>query len=419
MIDPLAIVERVTQFYIESRDFNGIPAAKLLADLGCSHEELKEVVSQLIAEGKIAVVFPRPNPHIRAFADPPAEKQRAELETAPEPDYCLYPSPETLRSCVDLTKYSDRPFTLMLALGEPQLKAIPFDLSVLEVYRNDPRYKFESNDISGWLSVRDEYYQSSEMPERDKVHLQDLGFAYNDDFERAVAVYLRYLADLSREHQQIWNARRLGEGYKLHPDHYRATILGEWPEKLPIFEAFTSELSVINKMTVAMGRPPLFRNEFSEGPAGFAFLIRPTSKELDDFAHLLDKMMSENINRAFFEGEVSLEEETVRDDGKVVVSQKGTIRLLEEWFAKRFRIPDPKPLQDAIAVFRRVRQMRQKPAHAVNDTKFDSTFFKQQRQLIIDAYSAVRTLRLCLANHPNCRAIEVSDELRKGAIWTF
>jgi hypothetical protein len=307
----------------------------------------------------------------------------------------------------------------MLALGEPQLRALAFDPAVLEVYRNDPRYRYSTNDISGHISVTSEHHESAGMKASDKVLLQDFGFAYNDKYERAVAVYLRYLADLSPEHQQIWHARGLGDDYQLHPDHYRTTILGEWPERISMFDALLEELQTINAMTKAMGLPPLFRQGFSGRPHGFAFLVRPTTKEFQDFVQLLDKMLSDNINRDFFKGQLPLETETPRADGKIVVSQKGTITLLSEWLTKRYRTPDRGPLDEALAVIRRVRQLRQRPAHAIDDIVFDKKLFAEQRQLMMDAYGAVRTLRLCLASHPMAWAVVVSDELLEARIWTY
>ena len=62
---------------------------------------------------------------------------------------CAYPSSQQLKKIVNTTAYSDRPFTLRLALGEPQLCYESFDLSILEFYRNDPRYYYQHDDISG------------------------------------------------------------------------------------------------------------------------------------------------------------------------------------------------------------------------------------------------------------------------------
>lgn len=421
MLTPDLLVNTIVEFYLNSRDFNGIPVASLQRTLACSHEELKESLVPLIAGGVVAAVFGNvhPNPHIRALYDQPPERQLELLRNTKALTYCLYPTSATLSGRVDDAKYAGQPFTLMLARGEPQLRTLAFDPAVLEVYRNDPRYHYDTNDISGTISVTSEHYESPEMEERDKVLLQDFGFAYNEALERAVAVYIRYLADLSPEHQQIWHARLLGEDYKLHPDYYRATILGEWPERISLFDAFTEELRTINAMTNAMGLPPLFREEFAERPRGFAFLVRPTTKEFQDFVQLLDKMLSENLNRDFFRDQVPIETETERADGKVVVTQRGTIALLDDWFATRFRAPDRTPLVEAFDMIRRVRQLRQRPAHSIDDIVFDKRLFGEQRQLMVDAYAAIRILRLCLANHPRAKSVTVSEELFRGKIWTY
>jgi hypothetical protein len=92
--------------------------------------------------------------------------------------------------------------------------------------------------------------------------------------------------------------------------------------------------------------------------------------------------------------------------------------MLEEWLGKNFRTPVPEPLQEAIGAFKKVRELRQKPAHAVNEDDFDKTLLHRQRELMIKAYDAVRVLRLCLANHPLAKSVEVRQELHDGQIWT-
>jgi hypothetical protein len=250
--------------------------------------------------------------------------------------------------------------------------------------------------------------------------MQSFGFAYDNDLNRAVAVFLRYLADLSPEHQRVWHAKMLSGDYKLHPDYYRNSILGDWGTRISIFEAFTQELKVINQMSALIGKPALFRNIFqSERPKEFGFLLRPTLAELNAFVLLLDKMLSDNIDKAFFQNDVPLEEDKTRPDGKIEVRQKGTLALLEEWLRKYFRPADSKPFESMLTAFRTVRRLRQKPAHAVNENLFDLTYFKEQRKTMIEAYDALRTLRLIIANHPKVRRNppEIHEHLAKGEIW--
>jgi hypothetical protein len=323
-----------------------------------------------------------------------------------------------LKRAVNRAKYKGRPFTLRLALGEPQLAYAVFDLAVLELYRNDPRYYYHSDDVSGRISIQSKHVKDLARP--DQVLLESFGFAFNARLDRAVAVFLRYLSRFSPDHQQIWQSRDLaGHKYKLHPDYFRSAILGQWYEGVSVFDAVLEEVHCVNEMCKLIGWQSLFRNEFREGskPPSFGFLIRPTLAQFIEFVHLLDKVLSENLNREFFRGQVALESEHVRKDGKIEVRPKGTIQMLDEWLAKRFRTPDRTPIVEAIQVFKLVRQMRQKPAHSVDENTFDQRYYHEQREIMEKVYVSVQTLRLILANHPKANAFRVPDFLTEGKIW--
>jgi len=390
-------------------------------DLG----EVRKVLCELIQDETVGIIYADAeiNPHIiRTHFESP-DIQIDKLKTDSLRHSCAYPRPKHLKKVVDYSRYAGEPYKLSLAHGEPQLAYRSFDLSVLEFYRNDPRYLYQCSDISGFISVRHQYYESENMDARDKVLLESFGFSYDDDYNRAVAVFLRYLADLSPEHQQTWKTKELTGDYRLHPDYFRTTIIGDWGERVSVFDAFTKELWLINRMSEAMGRLSLFRRDFGEygdeKPTKFSFLIRPTLDEYNGFVLLLDKMLSDNINKDFFQNEVAYETDVVREDGKVQIQYQGTLQILDDWIRKFFRTDDWEPWNESIKTLRDVRKKRQNPAHAINDNLFDQQYFKDQRQLIIRAYTAVRTLRMLLENHPAVRAsdVKVPDWLREGKIW--
>ena len=58
-------------------------------------------------------------------------------------------------------------------------------------------------------------------------------------------------------------------------------------------------------MATAMGCPSLFRHEYDEHgekrPRKFGFIIRPTLEEFNSFVLLLDKMLSDDIHKDFFQ----------------------------------------------------------------------------------------------------------------------
>lgn len=413
------LLEQVSDYYLKSGDFNGTPIRNINLPVSDYFPQLKELVKEKL----LSINFGdrHPNPHILASEPETIEIQLNKLKKSDLEHACLYPTKKHLSKVVDRSNYSGKPFTLMMALGEPQLSYRVFDLSVLEFYRNDPRYHYDTNDIHGSISIKSDYFEKGKVYKRDEVFIQTFGFAYNKSLtKRAVAAYVRYLSDLSPEHQQLWYNKILKGKYLLHPDYHRATM-GHWPERESIFVAFIEELHQINKMASLIGKPKFFRKEYSREnkPKAFSFLIRPTLKEYNDFVHLLDKLISENINKAFFKGDIPLEFEEDFGGGKVKLTPKATVTLLREWLG-RVRFPDPKPKDEMINTFRKVRKLRQSPAHAVNEDVFDQKYFKQQRRLIIEAYGAVRTLRLIFANHPKVRGYEgVPDWLYKGEIWTY
>ena len=423
-MDAEEILREATDFYLQSEDFNGYPCRHIRRTGGMSIRELRPLLRGLVEQGVIALVFGdrHPNPHIRAFPDEPIAQQLAKLEESTLDDTCLYPTARHLAEVVNSEEYQDRPYALELALGAGQLEFRTFDLSVLETYRNDPRYYYENDDIGGTICVAADFCLSQDFPEKDKVDLQTFGFAYDGELNRAVAVFCCFLGRLSPEHQQVWRSNEVHGEFQLHPDYHRSCIRGEWAERMSIFTAFIDELTLINQMCDVMDRPPLFHNDFRDNrPRGFSFLVRSTLQEYNAFVLMLDRMMSDNISKKFFKSEVADETEQERADGKVVVKPRGTIAMLQEWLSVKFQSPDPKPMTEMIAAFKEVRRQRQGPAHSLKRDVFDQDYFHRQRELIQKAYRAVRTVRLIFANHPAVRAagIDVADVLYQGKIWTY
>jgi hypothetical protein len=419
------VLGAITAVYLDSGDFNGALLAALAEQLQLDWPTLRETLVELVREERVGVLFADTelNPHILRLGFQPIDAQVEKLAAAEELTHaCVYPRQAHLRVMVDPREHQDKPYTLALMLGEAQLAFRSFDLSVLETYRNDPRYSYQTNDICGSISVRDEYFESHDMPERDQVLLETFGFAYDSQMRRAVAVFLRYLAGLSPEHQQTWRSREVEGDFKLHPDYYRTSIIGDWPERESIFTAMLTELHIINKMAKAMGRRPLFRKEFgpyaASRPPQFTFLVRPTLAEFNNFILVLDKILSDNIDKAFFRDEVQAETEEPRSDGKVIVRTQGTLTMLDLWLRLKVRLSDWTEWNDGIAALREVRTLRQKPAHALDENVFDQKYLTQQRHLVIRVYAAVRSIRLLFANHCAAKQVKVPDWLYEGRIWT-
>jgi hypothetical protein len=233
-----------------------------------------------------------------------------------------------------------------------------------------------------------------------------------------IAVILSYLGGLSVEHQRYWSSFEIHERCFLDPDYFRTNFEAEFSDRVSIFKAFIQELEEINKICSLISWPPLFKETFIDNPpTEFNWLTKPTAKEYSLFIHTLDKLLSENINKEFFSRWVPLQEELSRKDGKIKIVDKGTTRLLEEFIAKKWRFPDPKPAYEMIKTFKTIRKMRQEPAHKTIEDKYDFKYNQKQRDIMYQAYSAIRTLRLLLANHPKAKSSYVPpDWLQRGRI---
>ena len=132
-------------------------------------------------------------------------------------------------------------------------------------------------------------------------------------------------------------------------------------------------------------------------------------------------MLSDNINKRFFQNEVPYEIEEERKDGKMEVRQKRTLNLLDDWVRTFYTATDWEPWDDAIAAFKDVRQQRQKPAHAIEEDAFDPKYFDQQRELMKSVYGGMRTLRMSFQNPHLLKSlnIEIPEYLRELKIRTF
>ena len=443
-MDGETILNEVTNFYLNSRDFNGISLEDLYAKTSLSEDKFKEEIVALINNRKIDLIYEGdiPNPHIKPFPAPTIEKQIEKLVQFRIDDHvkqsetnaetfghgeikirfvqglgcCVYPAPEHLKNRVDWKKYVSRPFTLRLAKGEWQLRPYFFELGILAIYRNDPRYKYRTDDITGSIIYVDEKLLNTS----DQIFIEHFGFGFGDSGIRAVAVLLTDLAKLIPEHQQIWKAKMLDGYYKyrLHPE-FRRSILGDFYEKESIFSAFLKELEVIKEMSEKITGISLINKtfEYDEKPENFGFLILPTLREYELFCHTLDRMMSDNLNKNFFTDKIS---ESDLSDGETMEKiENWLIRKLEIWIKKTVRFSDHGPKDEMFKTFRDIRGLRSKPAHSHFKNEWDLKFYEDQKKLIKQAYTAIRTLRLILANHRNTKSIEVPDWLFKGEIRTF
>ncbi|MGO9211599.1 MAG: hypothetical protein ACLP2H_15910 [Terriglobales bacterium] len=400
------LLRAVLDYFVLSHDFNGVPASHLVKAFNIGWPELQERLGELIAAQQVSLAFASHSvtPHIKRLPDLPIDVQLAKLAEEGINCICIYPSADNIATRPELRQYDDRPYTRRLALVEPQLVPVFFELSVLEKYFRDPRYVCWFGDRAGSISVKDEHYQSEQMADRDKVLLQTFGIGYDQARNRVVVVYLRYLSDLSAEHQQTWRAQEVSGRCTVNSDYFRASILGEWPEFHSVYEAFIQEQVEINKLASLIGKPNLFKCTFEERPIEFSPMLRPTRRNFENFAHALDKMLSENLNRAFFKGDIPLEDMIGAAGGGVERRPVNTITALERWLSTHYRTRDGEDVaREVVEPFREVRKARQPAAHTLGSDEYDQSFPKQQDETLGRVTISLTKLRLVLSSHPGAK----------------
>lgn len=419
-----SILTYVTTLYLATEDFNGAPL-RGLADLG-PIQEVKNVLEALVREGLVSLNYGdvHPNPHIKALPPAPIDIQIRKLGEHGIDQGCAYPERPSLEPMVNRAAYDGRPFSLALALGSPQLVHRSFELAALERYRNDPRFLYRNDDISGMISIRDDYFGPDGAPQRDQVSMQTFGFCFDAEMNCYVAAFVRYLANLSPEHQQYWAGLEIATPTSLHPDYFRPSILGEFPERISIYSAVVAEIQTINALAHAIRAMPFFRREYlnEAHPPHFGRLVRPTAHEFGQFVMSLDQMMSDNVSIQWFPDDLPRQRETPRGDGRVEVAQMGSIQLLESWIARDIALEDDESrtnVTEMLTTFREVRRLRMRPAHAPDDNTFRQELTREQRDLVKKVYRALKTLRLLLSMHPNTANIPIPVQISNGRIWSM
>lgn len=424
---------------MDSSDFNGIPLRNISQKLDINHENSIDLIKELVEDGIISIQSST-NPHIIGFQHYPIDSQINILEEAKktkevlhsfgeftiatedtEFPICLYPSKTYLQRKRDLSKFDNATYSKQLALGEPHLKPIFFEIEVLDRYFNDPRFNFKFEDYSGRISCK---YDENEKPivrKEDDVFLKTFGLGFDENGNRLAVVYLRYLKDLTAEHQIYWKSREKAGNCKMLEEYHQNTIQGNWTSSYSIFSGFIGEQKCINDITELVFSKPLFRKTFEKEnrPKEFTFFFTPTIKNYNDFILLLDKMISENINKDFFEGKVELFEFKEIGNGIVERQSKGTLQIFEEWLGSVFNVQGDGSVNELFKPLKKIRRERQNPAHKIIDNQYDLQFIEKQKEIINEAYSVFRNLRNIFHQHPSASNFEIPKWLENGKIKTF
>lgn len=430
-----AIIEnRIFDFFESSQDFNGIPLRNISEEFEIDYKESIDIIKELVTQNKVSIQSST-NPHIIGSRHHSIENQIHLLEEAKNTtvdcqeimgikfkmentDYpiCLYPSVKSLNDKRNLESFGYAHYSKLLALGSPQLEPVFFDIEVLERYYSDPRFDFKFDDYSGSISCKyDELYNPLTRNE-DDIYIKSFGIGFDKDDNRVAVVLLRYLHNLTAEHQIYWKNKERKDCQILE-EYYQNIVKGQWTFSYSIFSAFIEEQKCLNELSEKIFNIKLFKQSLEEEkrPKEFTFFLTPTLKNYYDFILLLDKMISDNINQNFFKGKVDMFE--LKDDNGVTIKQnKGTLRLLEEWLTSVFNIKGEGSVSEVIKPFKQIRKERQSPAHKINENFYDTSLIEQQKQTMTDVYNSMRQLRNIFSLHPKAKGYKIPDWLENGKI---
>ena len=196
-MDKKELLQHITNYYLNSSDFNGLPDYNMpsfdVEDLVALIED--DLVRILTDDDDINIFINRCN----CFTEKEEQIQAVQKIEG----YTIYPTQKHLET-VDIRE--NRPFAEMLARGVEQFHIMYFAVDVLELYINNPQYAIWDCGYRGNICIRE--YDDEQADELHSEYIHDFGIAYPvdepRDRDRAVAVFLRDLARLNYEAQCKW-----------------------------------------------------------------------------------------------------------------------------------------------------------------------------------------------------------------------
>lgn len=407
------MLDHVIDYYLNlSHDFNGLSLLDAGSDTAAAAAE------ELVREGLIQVVTGEDwmNPHIRPWAS------RRDLDSqvtslASSDPVCLYPTPAALADTEPREPTPDQPYTTRLARGGGSLELAYFRFDVLEAYRNDPRFDFDFDDFGARCATSTATYEDASEPGDDKTSISEVGYAYDTStidpsseapITRSVCAFLHDLHELTPLHQQRWKTYEIMEpsaNMRPHPMWW-GRQMGHWLVGLGPFSRFFLELETWNELHQRVYDESLFRT--LERPRELGWVLRPSKAEFDQFVHLLDKLLSENLRHQAFD---ELGIDAAGPDG----TRLGTLRRLELLLLKLE--VDPVSARKVLHPLRAVRKDRQGPAHKLSENITNRDFVRRQARLLREVNQSLVTLRELWATHPRNRDWQPSPELEAAGYW--
>lgn len=406
------LLEHIVEFYLNSGDFNGIPMYLL-------QNYNPDDMVELINDGLVETISESEaiNPHIKGFEFALTSEQHIANAAGDNGQVCFYPTEKALQSApVDHSK----PYTALLQKGRTQFDIIFFDIEVLERYINNPKYSISDYGYKGSVCLQDTYGEDSLHGE----YIKEYGMAYKrcERLMRAVAVFVRDLSRLSSRAQMLWKSFEHADQaeYCVEPGFIKNAIFGAFVTTHWVFNAMLEEMEIINQQCAAIGLPPLFnhvyRTSHNERPDGYGNILLPTLKNYYDFVLVMEKLLVHNISIKTFQKDVGVIRAIDRknEDG----TDKGSLVMFKEWIDQNVHASFD---IDAviIAPLKKIRKIRQSPAHELYNNKYDIDVYERQKELVDESYEALRAIRSLFMGHPLAKDVKIPAYILSGKDIVF
>lgn len=278
-------------------------------------------------------------------------------------------------------------YTQQLSNGECPYKLLYFEVDLLRNIIDNPRYIISNNSFKYNISITEEYDNDETLDEKYKFILDNVGLGFDENIKRIFAVLLKELSELHPEMQKRFNVYEVKKKTYVDPSYIKSMNEGEWPDP-SVFSAILYQIEQINNLC-CNNEIKLFKSNYKKKPPiEFNILVLSTKKEYDNFIKIFDIMLSDNLNKKFFEGKLDLIEFTNEDGTKK--KEKGTISLFKEWLAEIGVSQDT--IKKTIKIINKVRSERSKPSHNIRDNEFDIEYLQKQNKIVVEVYNTFRLL---------------------------
>ena len=277
-------------------------------------------------------------------------------------------------------------YTQKLTKGECHYKLVYFEVDLLRNIIDNPRYVISNNSFKYNISITDEYNNDETLDEKYKFILDNVGLGFDENNERIFAVLLKELSELHPEMQKRFNVYEVKKKTYVDPSYIKSMNDGEYPDP-SVFSAILYQINQINN--ICADDETLFKTDYQKKPPiEFNILVLSTKKEYDNFIKIFDIMLSDNLNKKFFEGKLDLIEFTNKDGTKK--KEKGTITLFKEWLNEIG--VSQETIKKTIKVINKVRSERSKPSHNIRTNEFDIKYLQEQNKIVLEVYNIFRLL---------------------------